>query len=181
MEDNTTNIFAELIPEKNKEDEKYIQRKADQIISALVYDKDHLRKAYNYYNGVMDKDQYRYIEENYGIGSPTSVQFIPLIRRHVDALVGRHLQTKVKPKVTCKDSKTLTNIFREKQLKINEEVHKRYMDQLNNNLMYAFMDESEKKNKQPPVDKATELEIQKLRDDIDKNFISEYELGGLLW
>ena len=177
MEDNTTNIFAELIPEKNKEDEKYIQRKTDQIISALVYDKDHLRKAYNYYNGVMDKDQYRYIEENYGIGSPTSVQFIPLIRRHVDALVGRHLQTKVKPKVTCKDSKTLTNIFREKQLKINEEVHKRYMDQLNNNLMYAFMDESEKKNKQPPVDKATELEIQKLRDDIDKNFISEYELS----
>ena len=51
------------------------------------------------------------------------------------------------------------------------------MDQLNNNLMYAFMDESEKKSKQPPVDKATELEIQKLRDDIDKNFISEYELS----
>jgi len=92
----------------------------DHICSSLVIDKDHLRKAYNYYNGIIDRDQYRAMEENYGVGSPTSIEFIPLIKKHVDALIGRHLQTRVKPKITCKDKATLIDIHRQKQLLIKE-------------------------------------------------------------
>ena len=64
--------------------------KTDNAISELVYDKYELQRAYNYYNGKRDADQFRYIEENFGIGNPTSVEFIPLIRKHIDALIGEY-------------------------------------------------------------------------------------------
>ena len=89
----------------------------DRAITELVYPKWDLQKAYNYYNGKRDAEQYRYLEENYGIGNPTSVEFIPLIRKHIDALVGEYLGTPIIPRVSCKDSATVSKITREKQLK----------------------------------------------------------------
>ena len=130
------NLYSELLSEKQKDSSEYLQRMADHICNILIYDKDHIRKAYNYYNGIMDKDQYRNLEENYGIGSPTSVDFVPLIRKHIDALVGRYLQNKMKPRVTCKDKNTLTSIFRQKQLQVETETFNRIQEQLNNNLLY---------------------------------------------
>jgi hypothetical protein len=53
-------------------------------------------------------------EENYGLGNPTSVTFTPLVRKHIDALIGEFLTLPIKPKVSCKDTKTLNNIFRDK-------------------------------------------------------------------
>ena len=65
--------------------------KTNKAISELVYDKTRLRKAYNYYNCKRDQEQFKYLEDNYGIGQPTSVEFIPLIKKHIDALVGEYL------------------------------------------------------------------------------------------
>ena len=56
----------------------------------------------------------QYVEENFGIGSPTSVEFTPLLRKHVDALVGEFLGTPILPKISCKDAGTISNIDREK-------------------------------------------------------------------
>jgi hypothetical protein len=64
------------------------------------------------------------LEENYGIGQPTSVEFIPLIKKHIDALVGEYLDLPILPKVSCKDEETINNIFREKQLLISTEIAK---------------------------------------------------------
>src|SRR5690606_24064942 len=108
----------ETLSENQKEKEDYLVSQTDAHISELVYDKDHLRKAYNYYQGERDKDQFRHLEENYGIGTPTSIEFIPLVRSHINVLIGEHLQNKLKPRITCKDKETLTQINREKQLKI---------------------------------------------------------------
>ena len=72
--------------ERNKSDEELIQ-KTDIAISELVYDKDDLQKAYNYYNCKRDAEQFKYLEENFGLGNPTSIEFTPLIRKHVDALI----------------------------------------------------------------------------------------------
>ena len=102
-------------------DEQLIE-KTNKAISELVYDKTEIQKAYNYYNGIRDEEQFRYLEENYGIGNPTSVEFTPLIRKHIDALVGEYLGMPTLPKVSCKDSDTISKITREKQLKITQEV-----------------------------------------------------------
>ena len=41
------------------------------------------------------------------------MKFIPLIRKHIDALVGEYLGSPILPKVSCKDSATLSKITRE--------------------------------------------------------------------
>ena len=46
-------------------------KKINKCISELVYEKTQLKKAYNYYHGERDADQFKYLENNYGI----AVQF----------------------------------------------------------------------------------------------------------
>ena len=77
--------------------------KADMAIAELVYDKIHLVKAYNYYSGIRDNNQFKHLEQNYGIGNPTNITFTPLIRKHIDALVGEYLTLPINPGVSCKD------------------------------------------------------------------------------
>ena len=64
------NIFnynsSELLSEKDKQSEEYLKSTIDKAITELVMDKDYLRKAYNYYNCIRDKDQFRHLEENFG-------------------------------------------------------------------------------------------------------------------
>lgn len=143
----------------------------NRTITELVYPKWELQKAYNYYNGIRDVEQFRYLEENFGIGSPTSLQFTPLIKKHVDALIGEYLGTPIVPKVYCKDKNTLNNIDREKQLKIDSEMHKFLMSKLKNNIL-NFVDG---KN---ITDQLIEQQLKQLIEDLNVNFVSEYELAA---
>lgn len=161
--------------EAEKSGEEYLVGCTDRAISDLVKEKRYLKKAYNYYQGFRDLDQFRHIEENYGIGNPTSVEFIPLIRRHVDALVGEHLQNKIKPNITCKDNVTLSKIERQKQLAIYNAEIQTLKGQLADNIFHLLQTEEEKAAKKPPVDVATEKELSKLKESVGKNFISEFE------
>ena len=95
----------------------------NKAITELVYPKYKLQKAYNYYNGVRDAEQFRALEENFGLGNPTSIEFIPLIRKHIDALIGEYLGTLIIPKIYCKDSETIHNIERDKQLEISKKLY----------------------------------------------------------
>ena len=118
------------------------------------------------------------LKKNYGIGSPTSIQFIPLIKRHVDALIGRHLQTRVTPKITCKDKETLSNIHRQKQLEVKKLHMNSIKESLHNNIVYHFMTPEEKQQNKPPIDIASDQALKKQQEDFDRNFISEYELAA---
>lgn len=143
----------------------------DRTIAELVYPKYDLQKAYNYYNGKRDPEQFQYLEENFGIGSPTSVEFIPLIRKHVDALVGEYLGTPIIPKVTCKDTSTINNINREKQTKIAKEVYDFLQGKLKNQILSYI-------TKKQMDDSSIQEQLQKLIDDLDANFTSEYEIAA---
>lgn len=143
----------------------------DEIINKLVKPKKTLLTAYNYYNGIMSLDDFKYLEDNYGLGTPTSIEFIPLVRKHVDALVGEYLETPIIPKVSCKDEKTLSNINRDKQLKILEEVNLLLQRTVNNSIVKILTGNSE-------VDPNIQGSIDQLIEDLDKNYISEYELAA---
>lgn len=153
--------------------EELIQ-KTDIAISELVYDKDDLQKAYNYYNCKRDAEQFKYLEENFGLGNPTSIEFTPLIRKHVDALIGEYLGTPILPKISCKDSDTISNITREKELQISREVYKFMQKSLRNKLL-DFM-ESNDQNKL--VDPFIQKQLDKLVEDLNNNFISQYEIAA---
>lgn len=145
--------------------------KTDLAINELVYDKTKLKKAYNYYNCKRDAEQFRYLEENFGIGQPTAVEFIPLIRKHVDALVGEYLDVPILPKVSCKDKKTINNIFREKQLKIASECFNLLQNNLKNNLLRIL-------GSKDMIDLNIQEQLDRLVEDINENFISEYEIAA---
>ena len=145
--------------------------KTDQTISELVYNKYELQKAYNYYNGKRDPEQFRYLEENFGLGSPTAVEFTPLLKKHVDALVGEYLGTPILPKVSCKDSDTISNITREKQLQITQGIVKFLKDHLSNSLL-QFVDGKD------ITDKSVKTQLDKVIQDIDQSFISQYEVAA---
>ena len=146
-------------------------KKTDLAINELVYDKEKMRKSYNYYNCKRDQEQFKYLEENYGIGQPTAVEFIPLIKKHVDALVGEYLNVPILPKVSCKDEETINNIFREKQLKIATECFNLLQNNLKNNLLRVL-------GSQDMIDLNIKQQLDKLIEDINENFISQYEIAG---
>ena len=146
----------------------------DKAISELVYPKWELQKAYNYYNGKRDAEQYRYLEENYGIGQPTSVEFIPLIKKHIDALVGEYLGVPILPKVTCKDSDTISKITREKELYISRELFYFLQKRLKNKLI-AFL---QKDGKDALTDSAIMSDSDKLIQDLDDSFTSQFEIAA---
>lgn len=145
--------------------------KTDRAINELVYDKTNLKKAYNYYNCKRDKEQFKYLEENFGIGQPTSVEFIPLVKKHVDALIGEYLDVPILPKVSCKDTKTINNIYREKQIKINAECFKLLQKNLKNNLLRIL-------GNKDMQDLNIKEQLDKLIEDINENFISDYEIAA---
>ena len=111
----------------------------NKAIRELVYDKEHIRKAYQYYHCKRDAEQFRNLEENYGIGTPTSVEFTPLIKKHIDVLVGQYLGLEQDLKITCKDADTVSNIVREKQLKIQQSVHDYLKKYIVNNIVGAII------------------------------------------
>lgn len=145
--------------------------KTDKAISELVYAKYDLQKAYNYYNGIRDADQFRYLEEVYGANTPTTLHFTPLIKKHIDALIGEYLGTPIIPKIFCKDSETISNINREKQLKIASELHSYLQKHLKNSLL-NFIDG---KNMN---DGLVEQQLRRIIEDINNNFVSEYEIAA---
>ena len=146
----------------------------NKTIAELVFPKWDLQKAYNYYNGKMDADQYRYIEEQYGVGNPTSIKFIPLIKKHIDALVGEFLGFPILPKVSCKDSETISKITREKELTINKEI-KDFLDKRLHNILLEYFQNGQQDQL---LDSGVQEAIDKLKEDINDSFISQYEIAA---
>ena len=146
----------------------YLIEKIDKAVNELVFNKWKLQKAYNYYNGKRDAEQFRYLEENFGIGNPTSIEFTPLIKKHVDALIGEYLDIPILPKVSCKDKETISKITRQKELEISQQVYTFLQKHLNNQIL-AFIGGGN------VSDASVEADIEKLIEDINNNFISDYE------
>lgn len=143
----------------------------DAAINELVYDKVAIRKAYQYYHCQRDDEQFKHLEDNYGVGSPTSVSFTPLIKKHIDVLVGKYLELEQDVKTTCKDPETVANILREKQLKINKAVFDHLKQYVVNNIVGSIIEDKETKN-----DPLIEKQLNAIKQDIEVNFISEYEI-----
>lgn len=145
----------------------------DNAINELVYEKIKLRKAYQYYHCHRDAEQFKNLEFNYGIGTPTSVNFTPLIKKHIDVLVGKYLELEPDLKISCKDSLTVSNIMREKQLKIDKALYDKLHQYLQNNIIAVLLDNREIVN-----DPFIEKELKTIQENIDRTFVSEYEIAA---
>jgi hypothetical protein len=147
--------------------------KIDLAISELVYDKTALRMAYDYYHSKRDIDQFKHLEENYGIGVPTGVSFNPLVRPHIDRLVGEYLGLNQDLKVTCKDEETLGIIMRSKHLEIQKQLQGYLQKYVKNNIVGSLLNK-----KESVADPYVESEMQKIVDNINESYISEFEIAA---
>lgn len=145
--------------------------KTDRAIGELVYPKYLLQKAYNYYNGIRNTEEFKYLEDTYGVSNPTSLHFTPLIKKHIDALIGEYLGTPIIPKIFCKDVDTINNIDRERQLQIDSELYKYLKSHLQNSIL-AIMDNKETK------DSVVQRQLESIKEDVNNNFISDYEIAA---
>lgn len=155
-----------------KRSAEYVIEKIDAAINELVVDKWKLQKAYNYYNGKRDPEQFRYLEENFGIGAATSIEFTPLIKKHVDVLIGEYLDIPLLPKVSCKDKSTISKINRDLQATISKNVFEFYKQLLNNKIL-EFVG-----GKNPTEDLNIQHSLEKLIEDTKNDFISDYEVAA---
>lgn len=101
--------------DKNKKD--YLRSNIDHWIAVSVREKGHITKLRNYYNGVRDTDDFLYLTENFGLGSPSKLRFTPLIKPRIDALLGKLLVEDTKYRVTCVDDKTIDLAMQERKQK----------------------------------------------------------------
>lgn len=145
--------------------------KIDSCINELVYEKVQIKKAYNYYHCIRDAEQFRHIEENYGLGTPTTMGFTPLVKKHIDVLVGEYLGLDPEVSISCKDDETISNIMRDKKLEIDKQLFSFLKKYLKNSIINIILG-----TQQPQNDPFIEKEMQKIKDNIDKSFTSEYEL-----
>ena len=150
----------------NAKDQELIET-INKAITELVYDKSKLVKAYNYYHGKRDPEQFRHLEENYGIGTPTSVEFVPLVRKHVDVLIGEYLTIPVLPKVSCKDEKTLAKINQDKLSHIHQEITEKIREQLRHIL-----------NGGTGITPKLSDHLSEMQENLESSFISEYEIAA---
>lgn len=153
---------------QNKSKEERIIECIDSAINELVYEKTTLIKAYNYYHGKRDPEQFKHLEENYGIGTSTSVEFIPLVKKHIDVLIGEYLTIPVSPKISCKDKETISQIHLQKQKSINEAVTKQIKSYYLNSI-------SGKEQLNPGI---MDENINKMISEMDRNFISDFEIAA---
>lgn len=165
------------VTKAKKGSDDYLMDWCDYIISDLVQEKEELVKAYNYFNGVRDHYQYENLEKNYGVGNPTSVGFTPLTRKHIEAIVGEYLTMKPKPRISCKDHNTLSNIFRDKQLEISKKVYDYISKYLESALYKAIMGQSQNKDTKQ-ADEEIDKEISQIKESVNRNFISNYEIAA---
>ena len=147
--------------------------KIDLAIDELVYDKTALKMAYNYYHSKRDVDQFKHLEENYGIGVPTGVSFNPLVRPHIDRLVGEYLGLNQDLKVTCKDDETLGLIMRSKQLEIQNQTQLYLKKYIKNVIISSVVN-----NEEVTLDPFIESEIQKIANNINESYVSEFEIAA---
>lgn len=146
--------------------------KIDLTIAELVHEKDKLGKAYNYYNGILDAEQYKYLEDNFGLGNPTSMEFIPLIKKHVDALVGEYLEQPLITAISCKDKETISKIDREKKRKVTDETIAFFKTKLVSNLTNLIL------GKKNAIDTNIEEAIKAKEEALNDDFVSDFEVAS---
>lgn len=157
-----------IIMNKDKEIEKI-----NSCINDLIYDKVQLKKAYNYYHCIRDAEQFKHIEENYGIGTPTSVGFTPLIKKHIDVLVGEYLELDPDLQISCKDEHTISDIMRDKQLKIHSAVYNKFKEKLENVIVQVILNGQEITD-----DPLFAKELERIKKEVADTYVSEYEIAA---
>lgn len=160
--------------ENEKSSEEYLKNNIDFYINNLVREKKYIRTYRNYYHGMRDNEEFKYLTENFGIGTPSKLNFTNLIKPRIDALVGSMVEESFTYKATVIDDKTIDIAAEVKK--------KRYLEQLNGILDSFIKTNLASAQAGNPgggmsVSELT-LATNKLQDKFGQNYLSDFEIAG---
>lgn len=160
------------LSEKEKQSEDYLRDNANYLILNLVREKREIKKYRNYYNGVRDEKEFEYLTTNFGIGTPSKLKFVNIIKPRIDALASKMIDESFEYKVSCIDDKTISKI---------EDTRKNQLLQAKMNLIDTFI-----RNKIQAVQNETKaMSIQDLDRSLNRivtkftdSFRSDFEIAA---
>lgn len=169
----------DTISEKDKSSVPYLIGNINYSISNLVTSKPDMRTAADYYHGVINKAEFKHLEDNYGLGHSCDIEFIPLVRKHIEALKGQLLSNPMKFGITCKDEKTLKSMEEAKRLDFLDTFLARIMDKMKSASSWAGEVAKSGVIKDMP-DMVTEESIKQFKDKFSTDWQSEFEISAQL-
>jgi hypothetical protein len=114
--------ISDLVPEEQKLGRPYLIGNIDHAIATLVVERPEIEKAVNFYNGERDLAEHAFLTDNFGVGTPADITFVPLIRQHIKVLLGILATNPLDYRVTCTDDATVDAIRHEKARAFAREV-----------------------------------------------------------
>ena len=120
--DKNINYYIEdfNLSEDQKTKEDYLVEYTDSLIDDLVNEGASKRRKMitmrYYYHGIRDNREFQYLTDNFGIGNPGSIKFVPIVRNRIEALIGLMALASFDYKVSLLDEMSI-------QAMANEEIN----------------------------------------------------------
>jgi len=162
-----------FLSEKQKNSSNYLEGMADYWIGKLVVNKEHIPLCRKYYSGVRDTSEYDYLNDNYGIGNAVDIQFTPIIKPRIDALVGLFLSESFSYRVSVTDEPTIDLESEQKKEHILKSIENELTNFAKETEQY-YANNGEQSDKAPPMLNFTAKKGEQLAKKLEENFISVY-------
>jgi len=169
---NYYNVEDLHISEKEKSQFDYLKKSVDYYIAYLVHEKTRIKTARNLYDGKRDRDEFRYLEETFGIETPIAVRMTPIIKTRIDVLLGLLLDEVFTYKVSINDENTITEIEDAKKNERAKRILGKYRAQLEENQQKI------EQGQEPTMNAVTERWLKRMEKSINEDFISEFEIAA---
>jgi hypothetical protein len=164
--------ICDLVPEAQKLKAPYLHGNIDYSINTLVVERDDVKKAHAFYNGERDPEEYAFLTENFGVGNPSDITFVPLIRQHIKVLLGILATNPLDYRTTCSDDGTLKKIQQEYATTFAQEVSSLMLPAIQSRIRAI----SELGEQGQAAAKNIELsELEQLQEYFENDWISSFE------
>lgn len=167
-----TNIEDVYTTEKQKNSFEYLRKAIDHNIARLVYEKDNVRKMRNLYEGIRDEEEFRYLQETFGIETPLALKMTPLIKTRVDVLLGILLDETFTYRVTVNDTLTLEEVDKQKLQEKVKRIQGKYREQV------AANQKAIEEGQAVKSDFVTEDYLSRVDSLVNESFISSFEIAA---
>jgi len=121
------------VTEEAKSKADYLILMTDRIIANLVQEnstrRSRMYKMRDFYDGIRDPLEYKYLEDNFGIGNSSEIKFTPLVRNRIDALIGLLSSTEFDFKATITDSDSIYKAEEEKAKAMLEKLISKFKEE----------------------------------------------------
>jgi hypothetical protein len=165
------NVEDTAVSEEEKSGFNYLSHTVDFYIAAMVREKDHIKTARNLYDGVRNKDEFRYLEETFGIETPLAVKMTPLIKTRIDVLVGMFLDEEYNYHVSISDTTTVAHVEEEKKKEFTKRMMQK-LDEFTNETINLI-----RNNKTVDATKTENNFVKTLKESLNEEFISSFEIA----